>query len=142
MKKNILIILIALLLLVFFGFLILGYGYGGGKGVKPISFNNNMKLLEKQIKKEVQSDIVIIREPRNYELDNCSGHLKQEINLNINNENLKNKDSLDKYSKSIALRIKKIFPYKDCFDSILIKTSYYNVSKDSIIKYKYTFPIK
>ncbi len=144
-RKTLLIIIVGVLLFILactlVGFLILAYGYGGGKGVKPVE-SIKINDLEKQIRLETQYDGSYIDKPRNYELNNCNGNMKQEINLYINNENFKNINALMKYVKTLNLKIQKIFPYdKKCYDSVVIQTQYFDTKRDSAINKRFSFPM-
>lgn len=143
-RKNLIIIGIILLFILactFIGFLILAYGYGGGKAVRPVE-SSKIDDLEKQIRLETQYDGSYIDKPRNYELNNCNGNMKQEISLDINNENLKKTDTLIKYVNTLNLKIQKIFPYdKKCYDSVVIQTQYFNTKRDSTITNRFSFPM-
>ena len=143
-RKNLIIIGIILLFILactFIGFLILAYGYGGGKAVRPVE-SSKIDDLEKQIRLETQYDCSYIDKPRNYELNNCNGNMKQEISLDINNENLKKTDTLIKYVNTLNLKIQKIFPYdKKCYDSVVIQTQYFNTKRDSTITNRFSFPM-
>lgn len=141
MKRKRATILLFVLMCIFIGFLILAYGYGGGKAVKPFE-SSKIDDLEKQIRLETQYDGSYIDRPRNYELNNCNGNMKQEISLDINNENLKNIEALMKYVNTLNLKIQNIFPYdKKCYDSVVIQTQYFDTKKDSIITNRFSFPM-
>jgi len=140
-RKKIIIIgcILLVLISICIGFLILAYGYGGGKGVKPVE-SQKINQLEKQIIKDTQYDGSYIDKPRYNELENCSGTMKQEINLHINNEKLKNNDSLKNYVNELNLKIQSIFPYhKKCYDSVVIQTQYHDNNVDSTINKRFSF---
>lgn len=149
MKKKTIIIIIGSILLfvllcIFVGFLILAYGYGGGKAVRPVEPNKFIIILEEEIKKEVKSSGTVIDTPRNYELDNCNkyGYQQQDVSIHIDNDSLKNELSLNTYVISVNKRLQKIFPYdKNCYDSIVIQTQYFDAKKDSTINKRFSFPM-
>ena len=128
----------------FIGFLILAYGYGGGKAVRPVEPNEFIVNLEEEIKKEVKSSGTDIDTPRNYELDNCDkyGFQQQDVSIHIDNDSLKNELALKTYVVSVNKRLQKIFPYdKNCYDSVVIQTQYFDKKRDSTINNRFSFPM-
>ncbi|MBV6879810.1 hypothetical protein NG800_005990 [Epilithonimonas ginsengisoli] len=118
-------------------------GYGGGKAVRPVERTKELISLKYEIKKEVQSETVSIDVPRNYQLENCDKYkYQEEVLIYINNDSLKKEHILNNYVLSINKRLQKIFPYdKNCYDSVVIQTQYFDKAMDSTINKRYSFPM-
>jgi hypothetical protein len=140
-KKTIVIIIIGLILGLIYLY-ILALGYGGGKSVRPVEPNEKIINLEKELKTETRYSGSFIDLPRNYQLDNCSGILKQEISLYLENDSLKQEETLKNYVIGVNKRLQKIFPYdKKCYDSVIIQTQYFDNDIDSTINKRFSFPM-
>ena len=143
MKRKHIIIVVAVIIGLIYLYVI-ALGYDGGKAARPVKPTKEIISLKKEIQKEVNSESVSIRSPRNYELDNCNKHgfQQQYLQIHIDNDLLKNNEALKNYATSVNKRLQKIFPYdKNCYDSVIIKAQYFDKFMDSTINKRYSFPM-
>jgi hypothetical protein len=89
--------------------------------------------LEKLIQKETHDPSSRIEPLPQHKIEDYQND-KFDITVILNNNN--DSVNLDTYTKSVMKKIKKILPYKDCTDSIIIKV--YNYKDDK--EYRYSFP--
>lgn len=140
--KKIIILVIILVIIGLIYLYILALGYGGGKSVRPVEPNEKIVNLEKELKTETEYSGSFIDIPRNYQLENCSGVMKQEISLYLENSFLKKEENLKNYVIDVNKRIQTIFPYnKNCYDSVIIQTQYFDNTIDSTINKRFSFPM-